>query len=63
MLIGVLGSTALLLIVLIDAFEAMILPRRVMHRFRLARLFYRTTWLLWRLTARCLPDVRRRARS
>lgn len=60
MLIGVLVSAALLLAVLVDAFEAMILPRRVLHRFRLARLFYRTTWLGWRVVASCLPRGRRR---
>ncbi|MGA3174745.1 MAG: potassium channel family protein [Syntrophorhabdales bacterium] len=28
------------------------LPRRVRHRFRFARLFYRSTWVLWSLPAR-----------
>src|SRR5215472_5832134 len=35
-------------IVIWDAFEAIILPRRVTRRFRLARIFYRSTWFLWR---------------
>jgi hypothetical protein len=39
---------ALLLIVLGDAFETVILPRRVQHRFRLASLFYRGSWRLWK---------------
>jgi len=35
-------------IVLWDAFEAIILPRRVTRRFRLTRFFFRTSWFLWR---------------
>jgi hypothetical protein len=42
-----LGGVAIFLIVLWDAFEAIILPRRVTRKFRLARLFYRSTWKLW----------------
>lgn len=49
-LVAVAGS-ALLLIVLRDAFETVVLPRRVRRRFRLTSLFYRTTWPLWRAVA------------
>ena len=45
-LAGVLGS-GLILLCLWDAFETIILPRRVTRRFRLARLFYRYTWLIY----------------
>ncbi len=45
-LIGVLGGS-LLLLVLWDSFETIILPRRVTRRVRLARLFYRYTWLAY----------------
>ena len=38
----------LLSVVLWDAFEAIVLPRRVTRRFRLTRLFYRMTWIPWR---------------
>jgi Ion channel len=41
--------------VLIDAFEVMILPRRIRHGYRLARVFYRWAWVLWRAAARLLP--------
>jgi voltage-gated potassium channel Kch len=44
--IGVLGL-ALLFVVLWDAFETIVLPRRVQRRVRLARLFYGVTWRLW----------------
>src|SRR5258706_3566567 len=37
-----------ILVVLVDAFETVILPRRVNRRLRLARIFYRTFWRLWR---------------
>ena len=32
-------------LVLWDAFETIILPRRVTRRFRLTRAFYRYTWI------------------
>jgi hypothetical protein len=38
----------ILFAVLLDAFEAIILPRRVTRRFRITRLFYRSTWRPWR---------------
>jgi hypothetical protein len=43
-LAAILGG-AFIFIVLWDAFETIVLPRRVTRRFRLARLFYRYTWL------------------
>lgn len=43
-----LAGIAIFVIVIWDAFETVILPRRVTHKFRLARLFYRTTWRGWR---------------
>src|SRR5260370_11794149 len=39
---------AIFLIVLWDAFEGILLPRRVTRKFRLARLFYRSTWRAWK---------------
>jgi hypothetical protein len=40
-----------MLIVLVDAFEALVLPRRAMRKFRPARFYYRNAWRLWRLVA------------
>jgi hypothetical protein len=37
----------LITVVLWDAFETVVLPRRVTRRIRLARLFYRYTWKFW----------------
>src|SRR5580704_15112094 len=44
------AGVAIFLIVLWDAFEAIILPRRVTRKFRFARLFYRSTWKVWTFT-------------
>ena len=57
---GVAGGV-LLAVVLWDAFETIILPRRVSGRIRLTKLFYRFTWKPWRGTARLLSGRRRDA--
>src|SRR4029077_15663796 len=57
---GVAG-TVLLAVVLWDAFETIILPRRGSGRIRLTSLFYRATWKPWRGTARLLSGRRREA--
>src|SRR5258707_4989251 len=38
-----------------DAFEVIILPRRVTRRLRFARLFYRFTWRLRSMVAELIP--------
>jgi hypothetical protein len=55
-----LGGVAIFLIVLWDAFEAIILPRRVTRKFRLTRFYYRFTWRTWKLYARLLPHPKTR---
>jgi hypothetical protein len=47
----VLGGLLLLSVILWDAFETIILPRRVTRPYRLARLFYRSIWKPWRAIA------------
>jgi hypothetical protein len=37
-----------------------ILPRRVAHRFRFARAFYRFSWRLWSTVAHGVRDGKRR---
>src|SRR6266550_2309487 len=54
-----LAGTLLLAVVLWDAFETIILPRRVSGRIRLTKLFYRSTWMPWRGAARLLSGWRR----
>src|SRR5205807_6957862 len=58
-LAGVFGA-AIIFIVLWDAFETIVLPRRVPRRVRLTRLFYRSTWRPWSALARLLPPGKRR---
>ncbi|MGH9443920.1 MAG: potassium channel family protein [Thermoanaerobaculia bacterium] len=48
-------GAAVIVLVLWDAFEAIVLPRRVTRRLRLTRLFYRSTWRPWSFLARRLP--------
>lgn len=59
-IVGALGSVVLILLVLLDGFEAMVLPRRVVHRFRYARLYYASTWTLWRGLALWIPAGKHR---
>jgi Ion channel len=53
-----LASLALIALLLVDAFETAVLPRRVTHRFRFVRLFYMTNWLFWRAVAVRVPAGR-----
>ncbi len=46
LLVVILG-VALIVVVAQDAFETIVLPRRVSRRFRLARLFYSAAYLGW----------------
>src|SRR5260370_7032111 len=48
-------GVVLFLIVVWDAFEAIILPRRVTRKFRLTRAFYQSTWRTWKLFVNLLP--------
>ncbi len=57
------AGVAIFLIVLWDAFEAIILPRRVTRKFRLARLFYRSTWKTWRFITALIPSRKAREAS
>jgi hypothetical protein len=53
-------SVILIFLVLWDGFEAMVLPRRVTHPYRFARLYYRYGWKSWRLLAHFVSPRRRR---
>src|SRR5206468_2223343 len=46
--------------VLWEAFETIVLPRRVTRRFRLTKLFYRSTWFPWSGLAGFIHTKRRR---
>jgi hypothetical protein len=49
-----------ILIVLLDAFQTVILPRRAAGRLRLTRLFYIVTWMPWRTVAMRIHHPRKR---
>ena len=57
-LAAALAGIVLIVVVLWEGFESIILPRRVTRRFRLTRLFYRSTWLSWSRLVRWLAPVR-----
>src|SRR5580692_6811317 len=42
------AGTVVILAVLLDAFETVVLPRRVRRKFRITVWFYRNTWIPWR---------------
>ncbi|TMB82022.1 MAG: two pore domain potassium channel family protein, partial [Chloroflexi bacterium] len=46
--------------ILQDSFETVILPRRVSQRFRLSRMFYTSTWMMWSSLARKMRPGNRR---
>lgn len=50
-IIGTAVGVILIVGVLFEAFETILQPRRVTHRFRFARLYYRSTWQVWRSIA------------
>lgn len=53
-------SALLIVLVLLDGFEAMLLPRRVTRAFRFSQLFYRFTWMPWSAIGRRMAAGRRR---
>ena len=59
--LGAIGAI-LILTILWEAFETIVLPRRVTRRFRLTRGFYRTTWRPYAAIARRLKSAKTRER-
>jgi Ion channel len=58
-LAAIVGIVVILLVAQ-DAFEGVVLPRRVTRRIRITRLFYRVTWKGWKSLDRLLlPSTRR----
>ncbi|HYY59606.1 MAG TPA: hypothetical protein VE842_19915, partial [Pyrinomonadaceae bacterium] len=57
--IALLGAAFILLVVL-DAFETIVLPRRVTRRFRVTKMFYQATWRPWSAIARRMRGKKRR---
>ena len=55
-------SVVLIALVLQDAFEVMLLPRRVVRRMRLVRVVLGVTWNVWKAVATRIPQNNRRER-
>jgi hypothetical protein len=47
-IVCVLPGVVLIGLVLLDAFESVVLPRRVTRPYRFTRIFYRSSWTCWR---------------
>jgi hypothetical protein len=47
-IVATIAGLLIILAVLLDAFETVVLPRRVQRHFRISNWFYRRTWLPWR---------------
>ena len=54
------AGVAVFLVVAWDAFEAIILPRRVTRKFRLTRFYYKFTWKTWKIYASLLKPGKTR---
>jgi hypothetical protein len=55
----ILGA-AIVVAVLAEAFEALVLPRRVTRKFRFSRFYYRHAWQVWTALADFIPAGRRK---
>lgn len=59
-LLAVIPGVLLILTILWDAFETIILPRRVTRRIRLTSLFYQSIWAPWSTIARSMSNRKKR---
>src|SRR3989442_10890875 len=59
-LTAALVGLVLVFVVLRDAFETIVLPRRVAGRVRVSKIFYQVTWKPWAAIGRRLPPSERR---
>src|SRR5579862_898178 len=51
-IVALVAGIIIIQVVLLDAFETVVLPRRVTRHFKLTAWFYRQTWIPWRNAAR-----------
>ena len=62
LILSAIAGTAIVLLILLDAFETVVLPRRITRQFRLTTWFYRNTWRPWaRLAERIKSPSRHEA--
>jgi len=53
-------GVVLIFIILMDAFETVVLPRRIKRTFRIASWFYKNTWGFWTRVGRHIKSANRR---
>jgi hypothetical protein len=59
-IVAVIFGILCIIVIAFDAFETMVLPRRVVRRVRVAKIFYRVSWAAWsRLGRKLRPGNRR----
>ena len=54
------GGIALIYSILLDAFETVVLPRRIQRHFRITAWFYKVTWIRWTRISRLIKSNSRR---
>ncbi|HLX86094.1 MAG TPA: potassium channel family protein [Terriglobales bacterium] len=54
------AGAVLIFLILMDAFETVVLPRRIKRTFRIASLFYKKTWRFWTAVGRHIKSTNRR---
>src|SRR5207237_1805232 len=60
MVLAAIAGVVIIVLILLDAFETVVLPRRVRRHFRLTAWFYRNTWIPWTKLARRIDSPARR---
>jgi Ion channel len=58
-ILAAIAGITLILAILLDAFETVVLPRRVTRQFRLTAWFYRHTWIPWARLAKRIKSPNR----
>src|SRR5438309_2367752 len=59
-IVATVSGLVIIWVVLLDAFETVVLPRRVTRQFKLTAWFYRRTWIPWRRIAEHIKTPSRR---
>jgi len=54
------AGIVLIFVILLDAFETIVLPRRIKRSFRITAWFYKNTWIPWSRLARHIKSANRR---
>jgi hypothetical protein len=54
------GGVVLIFVILLDAFETIVLPRRIKRSFRITAWFYKNTWIPWSRLAQHIKAPNRR---